>query len=197
MEAGKFFARWTLFGVGKLAMSRYHPLDSIGDYAFFRWHRCCYNNLVNNKYNSELANDRILRELPVDVTSDLIEGYDLGYQSANAELIEESARLAEGTTLAKADAKTTGKWEVCQHKNGFNLWVIADDRIVCTVAGTSGTEAETKANAALIAAAPELLAHMEKAVDPSAFETWGPEDWEVWNDKAVSLIQKAKVGGAS
>ena len=43
-NAGKlvsFEKHGTLFVVGKVSMSTYHPLDSIGFYEFFGWHGCC------------------------------------------------------------------------------------------------------------------------------------------------------------
>lgn len=46
-----------------------------------------------------------------------------------------------------------------------------------------------EANALLIAAAPELLAHMEISIDKD--NDWGPVEWEAWNTKAKQLIAKA------
>jgi hypothetical protein len=56
---------------------------------------------------------------------------------------------------------TPGDWSISEYPNGFNLEIVAPDGIVCTAKGTSGTKAETRANARLIAASPDLLAALE------------------------------------
>ncbi len=48
------------------------------------------------------------------------------------------------------DKATARPWHVSKYKNGFNIEVCANDGCVCTVLGTSGTNLETSANAALI-----------------------------------------------
>lgn len=56
---------------------------------------------------------------------------------------------------------TPTPWSICEHRNGHKLEIIANDGIVCTVAGTSSSAVETQANARLIVEAvnqhPTLL----------------------------------------
>jgi len=49
---------------------------------------------------------------------------------------------------------TKGKWEIKKYSNVTNLWIKGDEP-VCTI--NSSTDEETKANAQLIAHAPEML----------------------------------------
>lgn len=49
---------------------------------------------------------------------------------------------------------TKGKWEIKKYSNVTNLWIKGDEP-VCTI--NSSTDEEAKANAQLIAHAPEML----------------------------------------
>lgn len=60
---------------------------------------------------------------------------------------------------------TPGPWEIGQFPDGFKLEVRANDGLVATVRGASGTKAMTRANARLIAAAPEMLEALNKCED--------------------------------
>ena len=59
------------------------------------------------------------------------------------------------------DTKQTPAWEISKHGNGYKIEICDGGRIVCTVAGTSGTASETQAVASLVVVAPELLAALE------------------------------------
>lgn len=123
----------------------------------------------------KLAEDRVRAgESPVEVVADLIEGYELGYQSANAELIEDAARLAEGTTLAAAEPvrREVGdtfeigydKWRACGNGDKWNVRDAAGALLLETQDGYADYKLPAKDAekiARLAASAPALLAALE------------------------------------
>jgi hypothetical protein len=93
----------------------------------------------------KLAEDRVRAgEPPVEVAADLIEGYELGYQSSNSELVEDAARLAEGTTLAAAEP-VRGKSKV-HPMTGLTMHEISEENARLTAK-----------NAALLATLEDVL----------------------------------------
>lgn len=99
---------------------------------------------------------------------------------------------------------TKGPWETRPGKTGdikiFMVGARASGGAIASVRVPCGMEAAAEANAALIAAAPELLASLQEALDAvKVFH--GADCWEIyWNNapemqRARAAISKAK-GGA-
>ena len=126
---------------------------------------------------AELATARTFAgENPAAVKQDIIDGYGLGWQSANAALIEtaadKGAEMERAIPMKRAEKFTPGPWLIADSGNNhgdgdvLTVWVERAETLdtcenpdICRVFQIDGDMSKTKfANARLIAASPKLFA---------------------------------------
>ena len=117
----------------------------------------------------ELATARTFAgENPAYVKQDIIDGYGLGWQSANAALIktaaDKGAEMERAIPMKRAETFTPGPWLI--DEDMLTVWVeraethdTCENPDICRVFQIDGDMSKTKfANARLIAASPKLFA---------------------------------------
>ena len=160
----------------------------------------------------ELATARTFAgENPAYVKQDIIDGYGLGWQSANAALIEtaadKGAEMERAIPMKRAETFTPGPWLIADYGNShgdadmLTVWVeraethdTCENPDICRVFQIDGDRSETKfANARLIAAAPELLAALRAVLACPAMceDTAEPETIKAY-DLAMDAISKVE-----
>jgi len=101
------------------------------------------------------------------IIQDIVDGYNLGWQSENHRLIERAVKTAPATQTAH----TPGPWRVTEYGGEIAIHAEDNTKVALPEKWFASDRVEAAANAHLIAAAPELLAALESIAAGSVQDT--------------------------